>query len=146
MAAVVLLARVAMGILLVVAGASKIGHANVFAQEIAGFRILATPLVAPLSLLLPLFELGVGAYLTIGLYTRVAALLASAEFCVFAIAIASAVMRGISTSCGCFGPNDHSVTSWPEVARDVALALVCGFVAMRAPGMLSVDRRMRREL
>ena len=104
--------------------------------------MLPPAFVAPLALLLPFFELGVGIYLVIGLYTRIAALLAAAEFALFAFAIASAVMRGIQTSCGCFGPNDRTVTSWPEVARDAAFVLWALFVAWRAPGMLAVDRRI----
>ena len=138
----VLVARVILGALLAYAGAAKIGHADVFAAEIAGFRILPPAMVAPLALLLPFFELGVGIYLFIGLYTRVAAFLAAAEFALFAVAIASAVLRGIQTSCGCFGPSDRSVTSWPEVARDAAFVLWALFVAWRAPGMLAVDRRI----
>jgi hypothetical protein len=36
------------------------------------------------------------------------------------------------------------VASWPEVARDVALALVAAFVAWRAPGAFALDRRMEQ--
>jgi hypothetical protein len=61
---------------------------------------------------------------------------------IFATAIGSAVARGLSLSCGCFGPGDKTVTSWPEVGRDVALAAVAAFVAWRAPGMLALDRRI----
>jgi hypothetical protein len=61
---------------------------------------------------------------------------------VFAVAIASAVMRGISTSCGCFGPSDHATTSWPEVGRDLGFALIAIVIAWWAPGALALDRRM----
>jgi hypothetical protein len=60
----------------------------------------------------------------------------------FATAIGSAVVRGLSLSCGCFGPADRTTTSWTEVGRDVAFAAVAAFVAWRAPGMLALDRRI----
>ena len=106
---IVLLLRVALGLVFLAAGALKVGHADVFASEIAGFQLLPHPLIAPLALLLPFLELMIGAYLVVGLFTRFAACLAAAfEMAVFAAAIASAVLRGISTSCGCFGPSDRS--------------------------------------
>jgi len=45
-------------------------------------------------------------------------------------------------SCGCFGPNDATVTTWPEVARDAVFVVLAAIVALRAPGMLALDRRI----
>lgn len=138
----VLIARVAVGMIFIWAGASKIGHADVFAAQITAFRIVPHALIAPLALLLPFFEVLLGGYLVAGLYTRVAAVVAAVQLAIFATAIGSAVARGLSLSCGCFGPGDKTVTSWPEVVRDVLFALVAAFVAWRAPGMLALDRRI----
>ncbi len=139
---IVLVLRVALGCVFLAAGGLKVGHADVFASEIAGFQLLPHAFIAPLALLLPFLELMVGAYLVIGLFTRFAAWFAALEMAVFAAAIASAVMRGISTSCGCFGPSDHATTSWPEVGRDAALTAIAIIIALRAPGALALDRRM----
>jgi uncharacterized membrane protein YphA (DoxX/SURF4 family) len=87
----------------------------------------------------------VGAYLVLGLFTRFAAWFAAFEMAIFATAIASAVIRGISTSCGCFGPSDHTMTSWPEVARDAGFTLMAVIVALKAPGALALDRRMETD-
>jgi uncharacterized membrane protein YphA (DoxX/SURF4 family) len=138
----VLVARVLVGGVFIVAGASKIGNAAYFAAQIAAFGIVPQPLVAPMALLLPFLEVLLGGYLVIGLYARLAGWIAAIQLLIFAAAIASAVMRGLSLSCGCFGPNDQTVTSWPEAGRDVALALVAVFVALRGPGMLALDRRI----
>jgi uncharacterized membrane protein YphA (DoxX/SURF4 family) len=138
----VLIARVFVGAVFIVAGGSKIGHAAYFAAQIAAFGIVPHPLVAPLALLLPFLEVLLGAYLVIGLYARLAGWIAAIQLLIFAAAIASAVARGLSLSCGCFGPNDQTTTSWPEVARDIALAGVAFFVAWRGPGMLALDRRI----
>jgi uncharacterized membrane protein YphA (DoxX/SURF4 family) len=139
---IVLAARLVLGGVFLAAGGLKIGHFDVFAAEIAGFQLLWHPLIAPLALLLPFVEVLVGVYLVLGLFTRFAAWVAALEMALFAAAVASAVMRGITTSCGCFGPNDHSVTSWPEVGRDAVLALLGIAIALLAPGALALDRRM----
>jgi uncharacterized membrane protein YphA (DoxX/SURF4 family) len=138
----ILLLRVALGLVFVAAGGLKIGHADVFASEIAGFQLLPHALIAPLALLLPFLELMIGVYLVLGLFTRFAAWFAAAEMALFAGAIASAVLRGISTSCGCFGPSDHATTSWPEVGRDLGFTLMAVIIALWAPGALALDRRI----
>jgi len=78
----------------------------------------------------------------IGLYARLAGWIAAIQLLIFAAAIASAVSHGLVISCGCFGPNDQTVTSWPEAGRDVLLALAALLVALRGPGMLALDRRI----
>jgi uncharacterized membrane protein YphA (DoxX/SURF4 family) len=141
----VLVARIAVGGIFLVAGVLKIGHAADFASQIAGFQLLPVPLVAPLALLLPFLELMVGLYLVAGLFTAFAAWFAALEMTVFAGAIGSAVVRGIHTSCGCFGPNDHTMTSWPEAGRDLGIAAAAVLVALLAPGALALDRRMEQK-
>lgn len=137
-----MLLRLAVGGLFIWAGGSKIGHADLFAAQIAAFGLVPRVLIAPMALLLPFFEVLLGGYLVLGLYTRAAAIAAVVQLAIFAAAIASAVSRGLSLSCGCFGPNDRSVTSWPEVARDLIFAAIAAFVAWRAPGMMALDRRI----
>ncbi|MDB5094639.1 MAG: DoxX [Candidatus Eremiobacteraeota bacterium] len=139
---VVLVLRIALGAIFLFAGAAKVGHADVFAAQIAGFRLLPQPLVAPLALALPYLEILLGGYLVVGLFTRTAAWFAVALFAVFDLAVASAVVRGMTVSCGCFGPSDMTVTTWAEVARDAVFVLLAVIVALRPPGALAVDRRI----
>jgi uncharacterized membrane protein YphA (DoxX/SURF4 family) len=143
MHAAVLVVRVVLGALLIAAGGLKIGHAVDLAAAIAGFRLLPATVVAPLALALPYLELLLGGYLVAGLFTRPAAIVACVQFIVYAAAVASAVLRHIPASCGCFGPNDAAVADWPHVAFDLALALASAFVAFGAPGALAIDRRLR---
>jgi uncharacterized membrane protein YphA (DoxX/SURF4 family) len=138
----VLAVRVLLGALFVVAGASKVGHADVFAAEIAGFRLLPAAVIAPIAIALPFLEMLLGVYLILGLFTRTAAWIAVALFAVFDLAIASAVVRGMTISCGCFGPSDATVTSWAEVARDAVLVVLAALVALRPPGTFALDRRI----
>ena len=134
----VLALRIVLGVIFIVAGVSKVGHADV----IAGFRLLTPEVIAPIAIALPFLEILLGIYLILGLFTRAAAWVAVALLGIFDLAIASAVVRGMSVSCGCFGPNDATVTTWPEVARDAVFVVLAAIVALRAPGMLALDRRI----
>jgi uncharacterized membrane protein YphA (DoxX/SURF4 family) len=142
--AAVLILRLLLGGVLLAAGGLKAGHASSLAASIADFRLLPAAVVGPLALALPYLELLLGAYLIAGLFTRVAAALAASEFLIYAVAIASAVVRRISAGCGCFGPKDTAVADWPHVAFDLVLAAASGFVAYAAPGALAIDRVLRR--
>jgi uncharacterized membrane protein YphA (DoxX/SURF4 family) len=142
MKAAVTCARFLLGLVLIIAGALKIGHAPSLASAIAGFRLLPPQLVAPLAVILPFFEVLVGLYLMVGLFTRIVAYVAAAQFAIYAAAIASAVMRNLPANCGCFGPNDSATADWPHVGFDLALAAVAIFIAVGAPGALALDRRI----
>ncbi len=134
--------RVILGGLLVVAGSLKVGHATDLASTIASFRLVPGPAAALLALFLPYFEILVGVYLVIGLFTRIAAVVAAVQFVAYAGAIASAVIRNIPASCGCFGPKDSATADWPHVLFDIMLAAVAALIAYGAPGVLAVDRRL----
>jgi uncharacterized membrane protein YphA (DoxX/SURF4 family) len=142
---VVTCARVAIGIVLVVTGALKIGHPEALAAAIAGFRLLPGAVISPMAVILPYFEVLVGLYLIAGLFTRVAAIVAAAQFALYASAIASAVVRHIPANCGCFGPYDQATADWPHVAFDAALALVAAAVAGGAPGLFALDRKLQKQ-
>jgi putative oxidoreductase len=138
----VALARWILGALLLWAGAAKVAQPEALASAIAGFRLLPAPVVAPLAVILPYFELLLGLYLVAGLFTRLAGWVATLQFVIYAGAIASAVLRGIPANCGCFGPGDAAVADWPHVAFDLALAGIALFIALRAPGAFALDRRL----
>lgn len=136
--------RFLLGALFFVAGLLKVGAVVSLAAIIAGFRLLPAGLVGPLALFLPFFEIGLGGYLLLGLFTRYVAIIAMAQLLVFAAAIASVVVRGIVTSCGCFGPADTAPATWLDVVRDLALAGFAGFIAWAAPGKLALDYQLEQ--
>jgi uncharacterized membrane protein YphA (DoxX/SURF4 family) len=138
----VFLLRLALGGLLVVTGALKVGHAPDLASAIAGFRLLPADVIAPMAVILPVFEIVLGGYLVLGLFTAVAGWVAGVQFLLYAGAIASAVIRGIPANCGCFGPNDQATADWPHVGFDLALAAIAFVIARFAPGIFALDRRL----
>lgn len=120
-AAIVLLARLAVGGLLLVAGALKLRAPVAFATEIANYQLV--PAVAPyLGALLPVVELVVGLALVLAprAWRRAAALAALALFVTFTVAVASAYFRRINIDCGCFGTGGGPITAL-TLARNLGL-------------------------
>ena len=143
MAYVVLALRLALGALLIVAGLLKAHDGPVAtATTIAGYRLLAPAVVAPLGVALPYVEIALGGYLVAGLFTRAVAWIAAVQFVVFAVAVASLVVRDIPADCGCFGSSIATPPSWGHVAFDLILAALAAVVAVRAPGAFAVDERL----
>ncbi len=139
----VLIARAAIGALLVFAGVLKAHDGpSATALSIAAYRILPSFPVKFLGIVLPYFEIFLGAYLVLGLFTRIAAWVATAQFALFAAAVASLVIRNLPADCGCFGSSIPTPPSWGHVAGDVALAAVSAAVAYFAPGAFAVDNRL----
>lgn len=146
MAILILILRVVMGGVLIAAGVLKAHDgAAVTSSTIAAYRILPPFAVATLGLFLPYFEIGLGGYLAAGLFTRSSAYVAAVQFLVFAVAVASLVIRRIPASCGCFGAGQNVPPSWEHVGFDVLLAAACFFIAYGAPGALSVDGALARK-
>jgi uncharacterized membrane protein YphA (DoxX/SURF4 family) len=135
--------RVAIGALLMVAGILKAHDGfHVTADAIVGYRLLPSFAVIPLAVFLPYFEIGLGGYLLVGLFTRAVAVIAAVQFAIFTLAVATVVARHIQISCGCFGAGDTTVATWFDVARDAVLVLLAAFVAWKAPGALAVDTHL----
>lgn len=109
------------------AGLVKMRSPQVFADDIAGFRLLPGALVVPLALALPIFELGTGIWLFSGLKVRSSAFCGLAGTTIFLLALVSAAVRGLPVECGCFGEHAYSSFSpvqrlWIALGRDVLLA------------------------
>lgn len=113
------IARVAVGLVFIVAGVLKVGHAADLASTIVAFRLnLPASFVGFAALALPLFEIVLGAYLLLGWQLRASSAVAAGLLLVFIAALSSVVIRGIATPCGCFGPGETEPVTWWTVARD----------------------------
>jgi uncharacterized membrane protein YphA (DoxX/SURF4 family) len=146
LSAIVLVLRVAIGLLLIVAGVLKAHDGpNATALSIAAYRILPPVAVKLLGVALPYLEILLGGYLVLGLFTRIAAWIATVQFAIFAAAVASLVIRQLPADCGCFGSSIPTPPSWGHVAADVGLALATAFIAWFGPGLFAVDHRLGGE-
>ncbi len=115
------------------AGLDKFRDPLQFADSVAAFGILPILLVSPLALGLPPFEVLCGLMLLAPMTRRVAALGLTLITAMFFIALASALLRGLTLDCGCFGAGAPSrPRMWLEAALDIALFSATLLVYMRS--------------
>jgi putative oxidoreductase len=124
------------------AGIEKIHDPLQFADSIAAFAILPAVLINLLAMGLPPFEIACG-LLLIGPWTRrVGALAIAIILVVFMIALSSALLRGLTLDCGCFGVGAPSrPRMWLELALDAALLSGALFVYLRSISRLVFTSR-----
>jgi putative oxidoreductase len=105
------------------AGIDKVRDPLQFADSIAAFAILPKVSINPFALSLPLFEVACGLLLLWPWTRRVGALAVIVISAVFFIALSSALLRGLTLDCGCFGAGTPSrARMWLELGLDVVLA------------------------
>jgi uncharacterized membrane protein YphA (DoxX/SURF4 family) len=108
---------------------------NWFANGVDSYQMLPNSAVEPFAHLLPPFELLLGLWLVSGLVLRWSGLVASGLVTAFIIAMFSAYLRGLTISCGCFGPGKQIGPQ--DLARDgllflpLALAVTIGGFMIR---------------
>jgi len=117
-----LVIRISLGVVFVIAGVLKLNHAADLAATITGLRLgLPGPLVAVIAVALPPFEILLGLYLLAGWLLPVTSTVTVGLLLAFIAVLSSAVLRGLSTPCGCFGTGDSAPTTWLTVLRDGAM-------------------------
>lgn len=80
---------------------------SMFAMGVDSYQMLPAWAVSPFAHLLPPFELVLGLWLLTGVGLRFSSLLSTLAVCAFVIAMFSAYRRGLTISCGCFGPGEQ---------------------------------------
>jgi ribose/xylose/arabinose/galactoside ABC-type transport system permease subunit len=80
---------------------------SMFAMGVDSYQMLPQWAVSPFAHCLPPFELVLGLWLLTGVALRVSSLVATLAVSVFFTAMASAYERGLTISCGCFGPGEQ---------------------------------------
>jgi putative oxidoreductase len=104
-----------------------------FADSIAAFAILPAPLISPFALSLPVFEVGCGLLLLWPSTRRVGAMAVAIVSVMFFAALSSALLRGLTLDCGCFGAGAPSRSRmWLELVLDVILFAGALFVYFRS--------------
>ena len=98
-----MIARWLLAGILLAAGVLKLGDPGAFADGLEGFHLLPLPLVVPLALAVPLFEILTAAALLGGRFRSAGSLSACLLTAAFVVFYAWAVVRGIDVHCACFG-------------------------------------------
>ena len=104
------------------AGIDKIRDPLQFADSVAAFAILPRVLITPLALSLSPFEIACGLLLLWPPTRRVGALAVALISLAFFTALLSALLRGLTLDCGCFGVGAPSrFRMWLELGLNVIL-------------------------
>jgi uncharacterized membrane protein YphA (DoxX/SURF4 family) len=139
-----LVLRVFLGVVLIYAGSTKIGHPLTAQRAVQAYELLPDGLANTIGLALPFLEVILGVLLVLGLFTRPAAIAGTLLMVVFILGIAQAWARGLTIDCGCFGGGGEigaTETKYPqEIARDVAFALAGAWLWWRPRSLASLDR------
>jgi uncharacterized membrane protein YphA (DoxX/SURF4 family) len=139
------LARAVLGAVFLLAGIGKAADPQASVAAVQAYQLLPAGLATMVGWGLPFAEIALGTLLLTGLATRVVAAAAAALLLVLVAAVASAAARGLSIDCGCFGgggPVAPGETAYAaEIARDIALLLLAGWLVVRPDSRLSLERR-----
>lgn len=120
-----LLLRIAFGAVFLYTGYIKVVDIDSFVRILGNYRIFPSESVILIAFFIAWFELVVGFCLLTGIFKRGAILLLNLALFLFMMAILSAVLRGIDTSCGCFtlSPEKEKV-SLMRAGEDFAMLLL----------------------
>jgi uncharacterized membrane protein YphA (DoxX/SURF4 family) len=124
-------AQIVVGILLAWAALAKLGDVPGLARDIHHFRILPVAAENLLAMVLPWIELTAGLSLVLGIRARAGALVATGLLVVVTAAVASALARGLSIECGCFGHAMAWRVGTPKLIENLALTAVSAVGALR---------------
>ena len=141
-----LLARLILGVVLVVAGALKVTSPTASARAVRAFQVLPYDFAGYVGYALPVVEIVVGLLLVAGFLTRASAAVGGLLMLAFMIGITSAWVRGLSIDCGCFGGGgtiDAAQTQYLlDLLRDTGLAVCAVWLVVGQRSAYSLDHRL----
>jgi putative oxidoreductase len=122
------------------AGFDKMRDPLQFADSVAAFGILPAVFISLMALALPPFEIACGLLMLSPWTRRIAALAITILSAMFFTALASALLRGLTLDCGCFGTGAPSrPRMWVELVLDAVLFAGALFTYMRSIARLSAE-------
>ena len=143
------LARVALGVVWIVAGASKIADLSASVRAVRAYQLLPESLVTVVGGALPFAEIALGVLLVAGLGIRVVGVVSTLFLAAFVFGISQAWIRGLRIECGCFGGGGAlgqgvAPTYGREILRDVGLLVLAVFCLLFPRSAVSADRALRK--
>ncbi len=129
----VLAVSIAVAAVFIYAGLGKVREPLQFADSTAAFAILPAVFINLFVMGLPPFEFACGVLLLVPPTRRVGALAVAVVSLMFFTALASALLRGLTLDCGCFGVGAPSrPRMWIELVVDSVLFAGAIFVYLRS--------------
>ncbi|WP_160051568.1 MauE/DoxX family redox-associated membrane protein [Nocardiopsis sp. FR26] len=137
--------RVGLAAVLITAAVSKYPPA-LSVQAVEAYDLFPPEVAQLIGYTLPLFELALAVLLLAGLATRYAGAVSALLMVAFIAGIASAMARGLSIDCGCFGGGGQvepgETTYGLSITRDIAFAAMGALIAVWPRSPLTLDRAL----
>lgn len=129
------------------AGVSKVSDLDASIRAVRAYDLLPEAVVPLVGAGLPVAEIALGLLLVLGLGVRASAVLSGLLLVAFVIGISAAWARGLQIDCGCFGGGgrlgaEQDPTYGLEVARDVGLIVLAGWLVWQPRTRLAVDNAL----
>jgi uncharacterized membrane protein YphA (DoxX/SURF4 family) len=118
------LVRLVVGAIFIYAGLAKVTAPVRFTIDIHNYHLLPWPMTVALAFYLPWLEIGCGLALLLGRLYQAAVSILVALTIIFIVASASARIRGIDITCGCFGHLSNNLSFGWHLALDIVLLIV----------------------
>ena len=134
-----LIIRIALGGIFVLWSISKIADANGFAESIDNYQILSNPFIGIMALTLPWIELVCGLFLIVGIRLKANSAIIAAMLFIFIIAISSAMLRGISSNCGC-GSDEAVAIGLPKLIEDILMLAGALYIYFYPVKTITIER------
>lgn len=130
---VVIACQIAIGLVLLVAGLSKIGDVATFARQIHHYRMVPFGLENLLAMTLPWIEVVAALAILLRVQARAGAAVGVGLMGLFVVAVAAAVARRLDIECGCFGTADATRVGLSKLLQNVGLLAVAAVGALGPP-------------
>ena len=123
------------------AGGSKLAELDVFAVAVDSYQLVPYGLIGAVAFGLPVYELVCGFLaLLSGRWRRIGLAGLILMTLVFAVALVSALVRGLGIDCGCFGGGPVSSGGlWLALFRDLLLWVVAVYLYIQELSVISRD-------
>ena len=136
--------RLTLGMVFLAASVEKIADPNAFAQSIDNYRIFPHAVDLAVASILPWLELLCALGLLFGIATRGSAFLSGIMLLAFTLAVASALVRGLDISCGCFTQDPQvGKIAWQKVAENLVMTLAALFLVFARDTKPSLESFIR---
>lgn len=140
-----LVCRVGLAAVMVTAAVTKYPPA-LGVEAVEAYELFPPEIAELIGYTLPLFELALALLLLMGLATRYTGLISALLMVAFIAGILSAMARGLSIDCGCFGGGgqvDPGETSYGlSIARDLGFMALGAFITIWPRSPLALDRAL----
>ena len=120
--------RTGLALLFLFAAITKLIDPAEFAQQIANYQLLPWTVAAILAVFLPALEFCLGLSLLFGRLETGALIWAGSLLVIFTGALISAIARGLSIDCGCFGRSIENTGTVGPLIRNLMLLVVTGLL------------------